>query len=65
MAEKLEAAAGFAQVAEEVAREAGGLLREFYHRGVCTEYKGDVDLVTEADRASERLIGERLRAAFP
>jgi myo-inositol-1(or 4)-monophosphatase len=51
--------------AESIAREAGGLLREFYHRGVRTEYKGDVDLVTDADRASENLIGERLRAAFP
>ena len=51
--------------AEHIAREAGTLLRDFYHRGVHTEYKGDVDLVTEADRASEKLIGERLRAAFP
>ena len=51
--------------AEGIAREAGALLREFYHRGVRTEYKGDVDLVTEADRASEKLITERLRAAFP
>ena len=51
--------------AEAIAREAGALLREFYHRGVRTEYKGDVDLVTEADRASEKLIGDRLRAAFP
>ena len=33
--------------------------------GVHAEYKGDVDLVTEADRASEKLISERLRAAFP
>lgn len=32
---------------------------------MATEYKGDVDLVTEADRASERLITERLGAAFP
>ena len=55
----------FLPVAETIAREAGALLREFYHRGVRTEYKGDVDLVTEADRASEKLIGERLRAAFP
>lgn len=52
-------------VAEGIAREAGALLREFYHRGVRTEYKGDVDLVTEADRASEKLITERLHAAFP
>ena len=55
----------FLTTAEAIAREAGALLREFYHRGVRTEYKGDVDLVTEADRASEKLIGERLRAAFP
>jgi myo-inositol-1(or 4)-monophosphatase len=55
----------FVIAAEEIAREAGGLLREFYHRGVATEYKGDVDLVTEADRASEALIGSRLKAAFP
>ncbi|HXS12226.1 MAG TPA: inositol monophosphatase family protein [Acidobacteriaceae bacterium] len=51
--------------AEAIAREAGALLREYFHRGVHTEYKGDVDLVTEADRASEKLISGRLRAAFP
>ena len=51
--------------AEAIAREAGALLREYFHRGVHTEYKGDVDLVTEADRASEKLISERLRTAFP
>lgn len=55
----------FAEKAAAIAREAGGLLRDFYHRGVTAEYKGDVDLVTEADRASEALIRERLRAAFP
>jgi myo-inositol-1(or 4)-monophosphatase len=51
--------------AEAIAREAGALLREYFHRGVHTEYKGDVDLVTEADRASEKLISERLHAVFP
>jgi len=56
---------GLLPTAESIAREAGALLRDFYHRGVRTEYKGDVDLVTEADRASEALIGKRLRAAFP
>jgi myo-inositol-1(or 4)-monophosphatase len=55
----------FAHVAEGIARQAGSLLRGFYEKGVATEYKGDVDLVTEADRASEALIVERLRAAFP
>lgn len=57
--------AQFVQEAEEIAREAGALLRDFYARGVAAEYKGDVDLVTEADRRSEQLIGERLHAAFP
>jgi myo-inositol-1(or 4)-monophosphatase len=52
-------------IAESIAREAGVLLREFYHRGVAAEYKGDVDLVTEADRASEALIVTRLSAALP
>jgi myo-inositol-1(or 4)-monophosphatase len=55
----------FAGAASEIAREAGALLRGFYERGVATEYKGDVDLVTEADRASEALIKQRLAAAFP
>lgn len=55
----------FAGIAEGIAREAGALLRGFYEKGVATEYKGDVDLVTEADRASEKLIRERLTRAFP
>ena len=55
----------FAHVAEGIARQAGALLRGFYAKGVATEYKGDVDLVTEADRASEQLIVEKLKVAFP
>lgn len=55
----------FVPVAEGIARQAGVLLRGFYEKGVATEYKGDVDLVTEADRASEKLIREKLKAAFP
>ncbi|HEY6445516.1 MAG TPA: inositol monophosphatase family protein [Acidobacteriaceae bacterium] len=55
----------WAHAAAPIALEAGALLCEFFDRGVATEYKGDVDLVTEADRASEKLIVERLSAAFP
>ena len=55
----------FAHVAEGIARQAGALLRDFYAKGVAAEYKGDVDLVTEADRASEHLIVEKLASAFP
>jgi myo-inositol-1(or 4)-monophosphatase len=61
------AQAGFAFVpqAEAIAREAGALLLQYFHQRVKIEYKGDVDLVTVADRASEKLIVERVRAAWP
>ena len=49
----------------EIAREAGVLLMEFFRRRVKIEYKGDADLVTEADRSSEKLILERIRAYWP
>jgi myo-inositol-1(or 4)-monophosphatase len=51
--------------AAEIAREAGARLREYFAQGVETEYKGDVDLVTVADRAVEKLIRTRLGEAFP
>jgi myo-inositol-1(or 4)-monophosphatase len=51
--------------AAEIAREAGALLRDYFARGVETEYKGDVDLVTVADRAAEKLIRGRLSEIFP
>ncbi len=50
---------------EAIAREAGALLMDHFARAVTIEYKGDVDLVTAADRASEKLIVERLRARWP
>jgi myo-inositol-1(or 4)-monophosphatase len=49
----------------EIAREAGALLMEFFRRRVKIEYKGDADLVTEADRTSEKLILERIRKQWP
>jgi myo-inositol-1(or 4)-monophosphatase len=48
-----------------IAREAGARLKEFFAAGVETEYKGDVDLVTVADRTVEKLIRARLAEAFP
>jgi len=51
--------------AAEIAREAGARLREFFSEGVATEYKGDVDLVTVADRTVEKLIRTRLSEVFP
>jgi myo-inositol-1(or 4)-monophosphatase len=48
-----------------MAREAGALLLQYFHQGLKIEYKGDADLVTAADRASETLIRERITKQFP
>jgi myo-inositol-1(or 4)-monophosphatase len=48
-----------------IAHEAGSLLRHYFERRVRFELKGDFDLVTEADRASEKLIIGRLQTLFP
>ena len=50
---------------QAMAREAGSLLMEYFRQHVEIEYKGDVDLVTVADRKSEGLILERIRQQFP
>jgi myo-inositol-1(or 4)-monophosphatase len=54
----------YQEVAERLALEAGELLRRAYGRVEARE-KGPGDLVTDADLASQRLIAERLRGAFP
>ena len=53
------------ETAVEIAREAGALLVSFYERRVPFELKGEFDLVTEADLASEKLVVERLQSRFP
>jgi myo-inositol-1(or 4)-monophosphatase len=55
----------FVPQVEAIAREAGALLLHYFKQRVKIEYKGDVDLVTVADRSSEKLIVERVRAAWP
>jgi myo-inositol-1(or 4)-monophosphatase len=55
----------YLETSMEIAREAGALLTNYFERRVTFELKGEFDLVTEADRASERFIVERLRAHFP
>jgi myo-inositol-1(or 4)-monophosphatase len=49
----------------EIAREAGALLMKYFQQHVKVEYKGDADLVTIADRTSEILIRERIKARWP
>ena len=55
----------YLETAVEIARESGAVLSDFLARRIGFELKGEFDLVTEADRTSEKLIVERLRAAFP
>src|SRR5579871_4693358 len=55
----------FLETSQEIGREAGALLASYFDRHIGFELKGEFDLVTEADRASERLVVERLRAHFP
>ena len=57
--------ASYLETATEIAREAGSLLSTYFEKRVAFELKGESDLVTVADRASEALIVERLRNHFP
>ncbi len=49
----------------ETAREAGQILLEKFGRKINISLKGDINLVTEADLASEKLIIERIRSYYP
>ena len=49
----------------EVARDAGQLLLEKFDRNIKVSKKGDINLVTEADLASEALIIERIKSYYP
>lgn len=51
--------------AMETAREAGQILLEKYGRKINISKKGDINLVTEADLASEKLIIERIKTYYP
>ena len=50
---------------EEIAREAGSILMDYYGKIRDIRYKGIGDIVTEADKASETLITNRLQSQFP
>ena len=51
--------------AVQIAREAGQVLADKFGRALQISNKGDIDLVTEADLAAERLIVERIRSYHP
>ena len=49
----------------QTAHEAGRVLAERFGRALKISNKGDIDLVTEADVAAERVILERIKSHFP
>ena len=51
--------------AKRAAAEAGALLRDYYARSGEVRFKGETNLVTDADMASQDLIFGRLSRAFP
>src|ERR1039458_10602193 len=55
----------YLEVAVEAAREAGAILVAELARPVEINYKGEVDIVTQADGRSEQAIVARLRNHFP
>jgi myo-inositol-1(or 4)-monophosphatase len=57
--------AGICHEIERIARAAGQELRERFHRPRAVEKKGVIDIVTDADKAAERIILDELARAFP
>jgi len=55
----------YLEAAVEIAQEAGKILRGEFDRPPHIDYKGEADLVTQADKRSERAIVERLTRYFP
>jgi myo-inositol-1(or 4)-monophosphatase len=49
----------------QTARDAGAILNDRLGRALQVSNKGDIDLVTEADLASEKLIVERINSHYP
>lgn len=50
---------------ERLARQAGAILRNGYNKEHTVHYKGTIDLVTEADHASEAFLLSEIKSHFP
>src|ERR1700693_4585907 len=55
----------YLEVALEAAREGGRILLSEFDHPAKISYKGEVDIVTQADRRSEEAVVSRLRTYFP
>jgi myo-inositol-1(or 4)-monophosphatase len=49
----------------KAARKGGAALREMHGKDIRIEHKGEIDLVTDADRLSEKAVIETIEANFP
>ena len=54
-----------AAIAEAAARAGADVAHDAFRTGIPIEEKGEDDVVTEADRAAQRTVIERIREAFP
>jgi myo-inositol-1(or 4)-monophosphatase len=48
-----------------IAREAGDVLMEYFHKEHTIDYKGRIDIVTDVDRRSEELLISRITDTYP
>ena len=55
----------YLEVAVEAAKLGGDVLKQYYQQNKGIRYKGEIDIVTDADKRSERLIVDLLSARFP
>ncbi|HVN78088.1 MAG TPA: inositol monophosphatase family protein [Terriglobia bacterium] len=55
----------YLRVAVEAAKLGGEVLRQYYGKEKKIEYKGEIDVVTEADKQSEKLVVALLSSRFP
>ncbi len=60
----METESEFLKIACQAAREAGAILKERFFLPKKVFFKGSIDLVTDADKASEAVILKRLKEAF-
>lgn len=51
--------------AQETAHRAGDILMDYYGKSHQIEYKSPGDVVTEADKASERFVTQQIQEAYP
>jgi myo-inositol-1(or 4)-monophosphatase len=55
----------YLEVAVEAAKIGGDVLKQYYQQDKGIEHKGEINIVTEADKRSEKLIVELLNVRFP